>query len=75
MSNEEPPQAAPLRAPAFTLHDPTIWFTILEVNFRAIASSLAQFSHACTLQPSDVVSQVSDAIASASTSNTPYETS
>ena len=75
MSNEEPPQAAPLRAPAFTPHDPTIWFTILEVNFRAhkIASSLAQFSHACTLLPSDVVSQVSDAIASASTSNTPYE--
>ena len=45
------------------------------MNFRAhkIASSLAQFSHACTLLPSDVVSQVSDAIASASTSNTPYE--
>ena len=71
-----PPQAtAPLRAPAFTSHDPNLWFTILEVNFKAysISTSLAQFSHACTLLPSDVVAQVSDTITSAPSSDTPYE--
>ena len=49
--------------------------TILEVNFKAnsISTSLTKFSHACTLLPSDVVSQVPDAIASASSYNTPYE--
>ena len=47
-----------LRAPAFTSHDPQLWFTILEVNFRAhnIATSLNKFSHACTLLPADVIS-------------------
>ena len=76
MADKSTSQAStPFRAPAFTSHDPSLWFTILDVNFKAqnITSSLLQFSHACTLLPSDVVSQVSDAIASASSSDTPYE--
>ncbi|KAK4315544.1 hypothetical protein Pmani_013235 [Petrolisthes manimaculis] len=35
------------RAPTSSSHDPTLWFTILETNFRAhrITSSLKMFSH------------------------------
>jgi len=67
--------AASFRAPAFSSHDPSLWFTILEVNFQAnnITSGLQQFSHACTLLPPDVLSQVSDTIAKASSSTTPYK--
>ncbi|KAK4324865.1 hypothetical protein Pmani_004515 [Petrolisthes manimaculis] len=43
-------------APSFSSHDPTLWFTILEVNFRAhrITSSLKEFSVATTLLPPEV---------------------
>lgn len=67
--------APPLRAPPFTSHDPNLWFIILEVNFRAhsVTDSLIKFGHACTLLPPEVISQVSDAITSASSSAKPYE--
>lgn len=75
MPNTDAPQTSTFRAPAFTSHDPNLWFTILDVNFKAhnITSSLLKFSHACTLLPPDVVSQVPETIASASSSDTPYE--
>ena len=76
MVNPDTPQTpASFRAPAFTSHDPALWFTILEVNFRAhnITTSLSKFSYACTSLPADVISQVADVIAAASTADTPYE--
>ena len=75
MPDTDTPQASTFRAPAFISHDPNLWFTILDVNFKAhkITSSFLQFSHACALLPSDVVSQVSETIASAPSSDTPYE--
>ena len=76
MANTDTFQApASFRAPAFTSHDPALWFTILEVNFRAhsITTSLSRFSYACTSLPADVVSQVADVIAAVTTSDTPYE--
>ena len=75
MPNQDTPQAPTFRAPAFTSHDPNLWFTILDVNFKAhnITSSFLQFSHACTLLPPDVISQVPETIASAPSSDTPYE--
>ncbi len=63
------------KAPTFTPHDPALWFTILEISFRAsrITSSLKKMSHALTLLPHDVLSNLSDVVESASNSDTPYE--
>lgn len=63
------------KAPTFTPHDPALWFTILEISFRAsrITSSLKKMSHALTLLPHDVLSNISDVIAAAANSDTPYE--
>ncbi|XP_076044683.1 uncharacterized protein LOC143027299 [Oratosquilla oratoria] len=63
------------RAPPFLSHDPTVWFHILECNFKSsrIWISLAKFSNACSLLPPDVFSRVSDAISTALISDTPYE--
>ena len=63
------------RAPPFCSQDPSIWFTIIECNFKAnrISSSLRKFTHAISLLPSDVISQVSDVISKATTSENPYE--
>ncbi|XP_076039429.1 uncharacterized protein LOC143024503 [Oratosquilla oratoria] len=63
------------RAPAFCSQDPSMWFSILECNFKAssITVSLTKFSHTTAVLPPDVLSQVSDVIAQAVTSNTPYE--
>ncbi|XP_076042100.1 uncharacterized protein LOC143025999 [Oratosquilla oratoria] len=63
------------RAPPFLSHDPTVWFNILECNFKSsrITTSLAKFSSACSLLPADVLSRVSDAISTALTSANPYE--
>ncbi len=67
--------APPFRAPAFNSHDPNMWFTILELNFKAnnITEALKQFTHACTLLPPEVLLQVSDAIAKAPSSDNPYD--
>ncbi|XP_050707626.1 uncharacterized protein LOC126992843 [Eriocheir sinensis] len=66
---------ASFRGPTFTSHEPTLWFTILEVNFKPhrITTSLTKFSHATALIPLDVLSQVSDTISKAASSDTPYE--
>ncbi|XP_076047349.1 uncharacterized protein LOC143028876 [Oratosquilla oratoria] len=63
------------RALPFLSHDPTVWFNILECNFKSsrISTSLAKFSNACSLLPPDVLSRVSDAISTALISETPYE--
>ncbi|XP_076047201.1 uncharacterized protein LOC143028713 [Oratosquilla oratoria] len=67
--------AVSFRAPAFCSQDPSMWFSILECNFKAssITASLTKFSHTTAVLPPDVLSQVSDVIAQALKSNTPYE--
>ncbi|KAK4328284.1 hypothetical protein Pmani_001309 [Petrolisthes manimaculis] len=69
------PTISIFRAPSFSSHGPTLWFTILEVNFRAhrITSSLKKFSVATTLLPPEVLSQLADSVTAAYTSDTPYE--
>ncbi|XP_076069937.1 uncharacterized protein LOC143041775 [Oratosquilla oratoria] len=54
---------------------PTIWFTILECNFKAnrITTSLTKFSHSCGHLPLDVLLQGSDTISKAPIFNIPYE--
>ena len=63
------------KAPPFCIQDPSIWFSILECNFKAsrITTSLAKFSNSSALLPPNVLSQVSDVIGNAVTSSTPYE--
>ncbi|KAG0727286.1 hypothetical protein GWK47_034964 [Chionoecetes opilio] len=63
------------RAPPFCSQDPSMWFSILESNFKAsrITVSLTPFSHATALLPPNVLSQVSDVIGKAVDSATPYE--
>ncbi|XP_076056878.1 uncharacterized protein LOC143034550 [Oratosquilla oratoria] len=75
MTDDQQQEVSAFRAPPFSNRDPTIWFTILECNFKAnrITTSLTKFSHACGLLPSDVLLQVSDTISKAPTSGTPYE--
>ncbi|XP_076030418.1 uncharacterized protein LOC143018718 [Oratosquilla oratoria] len=75
MTDDQPQEGSAFCAPHFSSRDPTIWFTILECNFKAnrITTSLTKFSHACGLLPPDVLLQVSDTISKAPTSNTPYE--
>lgn len=60
---------------SFTNHDSTLWFTILECNFKVyrVSSSLTKFSHPTTLLPHDILSQVSETIFKAATSDSPYE--
>ncbi|XP_076041350.1 uncharacterized protein LOC143025493 [Oratosquilla oratoria] len=80
-STDPPQQPATLsavhafRAPPVLSHDPTVWFNILECNFKSsrISTGLAKFSSACSLLPTYVLSRVSDAISTALTSDTPYE--
>lgn len=72
MSDNEVVQGvASFRTPTFICHDPTLWFTILECNFKAhhVSSSLTKFIHATTLLPHDVLSQVSGAISEAASSS------
>lgn len=75
MSVEVTQGVASFCAPTFVSHNPTVWFTILECNFKihCITSSLKKFCHATSLLPFDVLSQVSNAIFNASTSDSPYE--
>ena len=63
------------KAPPFCSQDPSLWFTLLECNFKAncITSSLMKFSHATALLPPDVLSQVSDVVSKAVISTEPYE--
>ena len=63
------------RAPPFCNHDPSMWFSLLECGFMAnkITKSLTKFLHTTSLLPPDVLSQVSDVIATAAQSETPYE--
>ena len=74
-STAEGPTVNTFKAPTFFSQDPSLWFTIIECNFQAshITSSLTKFTHATSLLPPDVLSQVSDAIAKAVLSNQPYE--
>ena len=67
--------AVAFRAPAFTSQDPSMWFSILETNFKAskITVSLTKFANATSVLPPDILSQVSDVIYTAATSDTPYE--
>ncbi|KAK4325153.1 hypothetical protein Pmani_004306 [Petrolisthes manimaculis] len=69
------PTISTFRAPPFSSHDPTLWFTILEVNFKAhhITTSLKKFSVATTLLPPEVLSQLADSVTAACTSDTLYE--
>ncbi|XP_076030459.1 uncharacterized protein LOC143018763 [Oratosquilla oratoria] len=75
MTDDQQQEVSAFHAPPFSNRDPTIWFTILECNFKAnrITTSLTKFSHACGLLPSDVLFQFSDTISKAPTSGTPYE--
>ena len=63
------------KAPEFCSHDPTLWFNLLEMNFKVnrITSSVSKFSLATQKLPSEVLTKVSDVIQSAIASNTPYE--
>ena len=74
-STPEGPTINVFKAPPFCSQDPSLWFTIIECNFKAnrITTSLAKFSHATSLLPPDVLSQVSDVIAKAILSAQPYE--
>ena len=67
--------AVAFKAPPFCNQDPSLWFTILECNFKSskITNSLTKFTHAVSLLPPDIISQVSDVIAAAITSEKPYE--
>ncbi|XP_076047341.1 uncharacterized protein LOC143028867 [Oratosquilla oratoria] len=67
--------AVAFRAPAFCSHDPSMWFSILECNFQAssFSASLSKFSHTTIALQPNILSQVSDVVAQAVTSNTPYE--
>lgn len=71
----ENPAIHVFKAPTFCSHEPLLWFTIVECNFRAnrITSSLTKFSHVTALLPPDVLSQVSDAVTRAVLSEKPYE--
>ncbi|KAK4313851.1 hypothetical protein Pmani_014837 [Petrolisthes manimaculis] len=62
------PTISNFRAPSFS-HDHTLWFIILEVNFRAhrITSCLKKFSAATALLPPEVHSQLSDSVTAAFT--------
>lgn len=62
-------------APSYLPSDPAMWFNILECSFKAsnISSSLTKYTRAASLLPSEVLSQVSDIITAASTSEHPYE--
>ncbi|XP_076035380.1 uncharacterized protein LOC143021656 [Oratosquilla oratoria] len=75
MTDDQQHKVSAFCAPPFSNRDPTIWFTILECNFKAnrITTRLTKFSHACGLLPPDVLLQVSDTISKAPTSDTPYE--
>lgn len=63
------------KAPTFAPHDPALWFTIIELSFKAnrITSSLKKMSHALTLLPHDVLTTLSDVVAASMNSDTPYE--
>ena len=67
--------AVTIKALPFSSQDPTMWFSILECGFKAsrTTQSLTKFTSAASLLPPDVLSQVSDVITSAPTSDTPYE--
>ncbi|XP_076047340.1 uncharacterized protein LOC143028866 [Oratosquilla oratoria] len=75
MTDDQQHEVSVFRAHPFSDRDPTIWFTILECNFKAghITTSLTKISHACGLLPPDVLLQVWDTISKAPTSDTPYE--
>ena len=63
------------KAPEFCSHDPTLWFNLLEMNFKVnrITSSVSKFSLATQKLPSEVLTKVSDVIQLAITSQQPYE--
>ena len=67
--------AVAMRAPPFCPQNPTMWFSILECNFKAsrVTSSLTKFTYATSLLPSDLLQQLSDVIVDLTTSTTPYE--
>lgn len=67
--------AVAMRAPAFCTQDPNMWFSILECGFVAsnVTKSLTKFTHAASLLPPNVLSQVSDIVTAAPTAVTPYE--
>lgn len=75
VQDDSAPVVASFRAPAFNAHDPSLWFTIVEVNFKAqrITNSCTKFSHVSSLLPQDVLIQVSDDVHKAACSTTPYE--
>ncbi|XP_076035364.1 uncharacterized protein LOC143021641 [Oratosquilla oratoria] len=75
MTDDQQHEVSAFRTPPFSNRDPTIWFTILEGNFKVnhITTSLTKFSHVCGLLPPDVLLQVSDTISKAPTSDTSYE--
>ena len=63
------------RAPQFCTSDPSMWFNLIECNFKAnkISSSMTKFSHATSLLPQEVLTKVADVISKAISSTTPYE--
>ena len=67
--------AMSIKAPPFCSQDPSLWFCLLECNFKAsrISSSLTKFNHAVSFLPPEVLSQVSAVISTAASSDTPYE--
>ncbi|XP_076056307.1 uncharacterized protein LOC143034254 [Oratosquilla oratoria] len=62
-----------MRTPAFCSQDPSMWFFILECNFKIfrITSGLVKFTHAVSLLPPEILSQVSDILTSISDPPTP----
>lgn len=75
--NPDTPAAAAvaMKAPTFCSQDPAMWFSILECSFKAsrTTNSLTKFTTAASLLPPDVLTQVSDVVISAHTSESPYE--
>ena len=69
------PSIAAFRGPPFCTQEPSMWFSLLEINFSSqrITSSLTKFTHATSLIPHDILTQVSDVITTAIDSKTPYE--
>ena len=63
------------KAPPFYAHDPNLWFNIVECNFKSnrITASITKFSHVTALLPQEVLTKVSDVVAKALQSQTPYE--
>ena len=63
------------RAPQFCTSDPSMWFNLIECNFKAhrITTSMTKFSHATSLLPQEVLTKVADVISKALASTTPYE--